>query len=111
MHLMRILTWAVLLVFAVAAQDSGAVKDLWLRFGNAATTAEANFRSADSIERHLVAGGNTLHPVLAALRLRIESSLNESEAELKKGDLESATQSISRAEGLLDRFSRVVGGF
>lgn len=106
---------AVLLLLAGSLPGQDAVipataRALRLRFGNAATRALANFRSADSIEDNLRAHGNTLHPTLIALRLRIEAALDEGEAALNKGDLEASADSITRAEALVEKFGKKLGG-
>jgi hypothetical protein len=108
----RFLTTAMLWAAGpvAGAQHSSVERELWLRFGQAATRAVANFRSADSIEQSLEMEGNTLHPTLLALKMRIEAALDESEAALNKGEMESAKEAIGRAEGLTDKFAKRLGG-
>ncbi len=101
---------AMLLMSPAMGQDASAMKAARLRFGQVATRAIANFRSADSIEARLRAQGSTLHPSLITLRLRIESALDEAEAALKKGDLDSAGEQIKMAEGMVDKFAHRLGG-
>ena len=101
---------AALLAGPAMAQDPAALKAARLRFGQVATRAVANFRSADSIAENLKAQGSTLHPSLIALRYRIESALDAGEAALGKGDLETAGEQIKLAEGMVDKFARRLGG-
>jgi hypothetical protein len=86
------------------------LKDARHRFDLVATRAVANFRSADSIAERLKAEGATLHPQLITLRLQIEAALDETQAALDKGDVDTAKKATDRAEGLLDRFARRLGG-
>jgi hypothetical protein len=106
----EILLASILLANPAMAQSPSAMRAARLRFGQAATRAMANFRSADSIEDRLRAQGSTLHPQLIGLRLRIEAALNDTEAALGNSDLEAAGESMKRAEALLDRFARKLGG-
>jgi hypothetical protein len=85
-------------------------KDTRRRFGQIATRAAANFHAADSIEQRLRAEGASLHPQLISLRLRIQSSLEESRAAMDSGDFDSANEALDRAQGFLDRFARRLGG-
>src|SRR5882724_3894768 len=105
MRLRRILAAPILSGIALAQEPSGTMP-LRLRLGQAATRAIANFHSADSVEESLRMQGSVLHPSLIALRLRIEASLNESGAALNKGEIESARESIGRAEGMIDKFAK-----
>lgn len=95
---------------AANPQAAARLKDARHRFDMVATRAVANFRSADSIEDRLRADGATLHPQLIALRLQIERALDEAEAALNKGDVDTAKEATDRAEGLLERFARRLGG-
>ncbi len=94
----------------VSPKAAARLKDARHRFDLVATRAVANFRSADSIEEHLRADGATLHPQLIALRLQIEAALDETQAALDKGDVDTAKKATDRAEGLLERFARRLGG-
>jgi hypothetical protein len=87
-----------------------ALKEAHHRFDLVATRAVANFRSADSIEARLRADGATLNPQIVSLRLRIEAALDEGQADLDKGDVDSAKKATERAEGLVDRFAKKLGG-
>ena len=95
---------------SVAAFSATEAQETKLRFGHVATKAVANFRSADSIEERLRADGMTLHPQLVALRLRIESALDEIEEAIGKGELAAANETLVRASALVDRFARQIGG-
>lgn len=94
----------------LAGQDRPTQKDTRRRFGQIATRAAANFRAADSIERRLNADGASLHPQLSALRMRVESSLEESREAMNGGDLESANEALDQAQGFLDKFAKKIGG-
>lgn len=101
---------ALLLLSTALADDTAALKAAKLRFGQVATRATANFRSADSIEERLKAQGSTLHPSLVTLRLRIEGALDKAEAALGKNDVKTAVDQTKQAEGMLDKFARKLGG-
>ena len=92
------------------AQDTTLQKEAKLRMMHTATRAIANFRAAESIEARLADQGATLHPQLIALRLRIEASLDMAQAALEKGELENVTESLERANALIERFARQIGG-
>jgi hypothetical protein len=94
----------------LVAQDRPTQKDTKRRFGQVATRAIANFRAADSIERRLNADGASLNPQLIVLRLRVESSLEETRAALDNGDFDSANEALDRAQGFLDKFAKRIGG-
>jgi hypothetical protein len=89
---------------------SPATREMRHRFNLVATRATANFRAADSIEQSLGARGLALHPQLVALRLRIETSLDEAEAAIGQGDLSAAAENLDRAEAFLSRFAKRIGG-
>jgi hypothetical protein len=93
------------------APDPSALRDVRHHFDLAATRAAANFHSLDSIEANLREDGAVLHPQLAALRLRIETALREAGAAIGERDLAAADQAIDRAQALLDRFARQIGGY
>jgi hypothetical protein len=113
---------AGVLAFTAAAQQSPApapqngpaaspvTREMRHRFNLIATRATANFRAADSIEQSLGARGLALHPQLVALRLRIETSLDEAEAAIGQGDLAAAAENLDRAEAFLSRFAKRMGG-
>jgi hypothetical protein len=94
----------------LVAQDHFTQKDTKRRFGQIATRAAANFRSADSIERRLNSDGQSLHPQLVALRLRVETALEESREAMNGGDLAGANEALDRAQGFLDRYAKKIGG-
>jgi hypothetical protein len=94
----------------VSPQTAARLKEAHHRFDMVATRAVANFRSANSIEERLRADGATLHPQLIALRLQIEAALDEAEAALARSDVDTASKATDRAEGLLERFARRLGG-
>jgi hypothetical protein len=110
------LLWAasLLTLAPVFAQNppaqTPALKEARHRFDLVATRAVANFRSADSIEARLRADGATLNPQIIALRLRIEAALDETQADLDKGDVDSAKKATDRAEGLVEKFAHKLGG-
>ena len=93
-----------------APAPSPATREMRHRFNLVATRATANFRAADSIEQSLGARGLALHPQLVALRLRIETSLDEAEAAIGQGDLTAAAENLDRAEAFLSRFAKRIGG-
>jgi ElaB/YqjD/DUF883 family membrane-anchored ribosome-binding protein len=107
---MLVVFLTALLLSPALAEDSAALKAAKLHFGQVATRASANFRSADSIEERLKAQGSTLHPSLVTLRLRIETALDKAEAALGKNDVKTAVDQTKQAEGLLDKFARKLGG-
>jgi len=105
-----------LLLFGLAAATLAAEETPELRqarhhFDLAAIRAAANFRSADSIEAHLREDGAVLHPRLAELRMRIEGALSEARYEMDQHDYPAAEDALTRAEALLDRFAREIGGY
>lgn len=85
-------------------------KDTQRRLGLLATRASANFRSADSIEANLHARGHSLHPQIVALRLRIESALNEAQKAIDHADVAAANEALDNAQALLQRFIQRLGG-
>lgn len=92
-------------------QDQPTARETQNRLNLVATRALANFRSADSIEYSLRGQGNTLHPQLAAMRMRVEAALDQAEGDLKKSNLQDANEALDRAQGWLDRLSRRLGGY
>jgi len=87
-----------------------ATREMRNRLGLVATRAIANFHSAESIEEHLRAEGQTLHPDLVRLRLNIESELDQADAAINHNDLACAAKALDRAQGFLDRFAARLGG-
>jgi hypothetical protein len=79
-------------------------------FDLVATRSAANFRSADSIEANLRGDGAVLHPRLVSLRLRVEAALSEARYEMGEHDYTAAEDALTRADALLDRFAKAIGG-
>jgi ElaB/YqjD/DUF883 family membrane-anchored ribosome-binding protein len=104
--------WIVgLLAATVAAQETPALRETKHHFDLAAIRATANFRSADSIEAHLREDGAVLHPRITELRLRIEAALSEARYEMDQHDYPAAQDALTRADALLDRFAKEIGGY
>jgi uncharacterized protein HemX len=93
-----------------AQLQTKAQKDAQKRLGLIATRAIANFRSADSIEANLVSQGQTLHPQLITLRLRIEAALDEAQTAVNQNDTATAKEALDTAQALLDRYAQRLGG-
>jgi len=93
-----------------AQAQTPAQKETKRRLALLATRAIANFRSADSIEASLSAHGQSLHPQLVTLRLRIEAALDEAQGDVDQGDLKSAKEDLDTAQALLDRYIQRLGG-
>ena len=91
-------------------QDSPTAKDTRHRLRLIATRASAYFQSAEAIDQSLRADGNTLHPTLIALRMRIEAALDDAQADLKDSKLTEANEQLDRAQAWVDRFARSFGG-
>jgi hypothetical protein len=91
-------------------QQTKAQKDAKKRLGLLATRAIANFKSADSIEANLSKHGQSLHPDLVALRLRIEAALDEAQTAVDKGEIADAKEALDNAQSLLERFAQRLGG-
>jgi hypothetical protein len=85
-------------------------KDAQRRLGLLATRAIANFRSADSIEANLNRRGQSLHPQIVALRLRIEAALDEAQKAIDQADPAAANEELDMAQALLQRFIQRLGG-
>jgi hypothetical protein len=95
---------------APARSQTRAQKDAKRRLGLLATRAEANFRSADSIEANLNARGLSLHPQTVALRLRIEAALEEARKAVDAADPAAANKALDIVQALLQRFAQSLGG-
>jgi hypothetical protein len=108
---MKYLWIACLLSAVLTAQETPELRETRHHYVLAATRAAANFRSADSIDAHLHQQGAVLHPRLIALRLRIEAALSEARFEMDQRDYPAAEDALARAEALLDRFARDIGGY
>ncbi len=108
---MKYLWVACALAASLAAQETSELRELRHEFDLAAIRAAANFRSADSIEAHLAADGAVLHPQLATLRLRVEAALSEARFEMDRHDYAASGDALRRAQALLDRFARQIGGY
>jgi hypothetical protein len=87
-----------------------AQKDAQRRLGLLATRAIANFHSADSIEANLNRHGQSLHPQIVALRLRIEAALDEAQKAIDQADPAAANEELDMAQALLQRFIQRLGG-
>src|SRR5580704_18676637 len=108
---MKYLLFICLMAATLAAQETPAQREAKHHFDLAAIRAAANFRSADSIEARLHEDGLVLHPRLAALRMRIEAALSEARFEMDQHDYPAAEEALGRADALLDRFAREIGGY
>ena len=95
---------------APAQPQTKAQKDAQKRLGLLATRAIANFHSADSIEANLNRHGQSLHPQIVALRLRIEAALDEAQKALDQADPAAANEELDMAQALLQRFIQRLGG-
>ncbi len=93
-----------------AQLQTKAQRDAQKRLGLIATRAIANFRSADSIEANLVSQGQSLHPQLITLRLRIEAALDEAQTAVNQNDTATAKEALDTAQALLDRYAQRLGG-
>jgi hypothetical protein len=108
---MKYLWMACLAAATLAAQETPDQREARHHFVLVSTRAAANFRSADSIDARLHADGAVLHPQLIALRLRIEAALSEARFDMDERDYPAAEDALTRAEALLDRFARQIGGY
>jgi ElaB/YqjD/DUF883 family membrane-anchored ribosome-binding protein len=87
-----------------------ALADAELHFELTSTRAVANLRSLATIEAALEARGFTLHPRIAALRLRIEAALDKAEKAVEKNDAATAEEETHKADGYLERLEAQIGG-
>jgi len=108
---MKYLWIACLMAATLAAQETPELRQARHHLTLAASRATANFRSADSIEANLRRQGAVLHPQLIALRVRIEAALSEARFEMDQRDYPAAEDALTRADALLDRFARQIGGY
>jgi ElaB/YqjD/DUF883 family membrane-anchored ribosome-binding protein len=108
---MKYLWIAILMALSLAAQETPAQREARHHYDLAAIRAAANFRSADSIDARLQRDGQVLHPQLTALRMRIEAALSEARFEMDQHDYPEAEDALTRADALLDRFARQIGGY
>jgi hypothetical protein len=108
---MKHLWIALLLAATLAAGESPAQREAKHHFDLTAIRAAANFRSADTIAEHLREDGAVLHPRLVELRLRIEAALSEARYEMDQPDFPAAEDALTRADALLDRFAKEIGGY
>jgi uncharacterized membrane protein len=102
---------ACVMAATLAAQETAEQRGARHHFDLAAIRAAANFRSADSIDARLREDGAVLHPRLTALRLRIEAALSEARFEMDQRDYPAAEDALGRAEALLNRFAKEIGGY
>jgi hypothetical protein len=114
MLLIRLAFIAALLAGTMTAQDrtvkDPALADAELHFQLTSTRAVANLRSLATIEAALEARGFTLHPRIAALRLRIEAALDKAEKAVEKNDATTAEEETHKADGYLERLEAQIGG-
>jgi uncharacterized membrane protein len=108
---MKYLLLACLAAATLAAQETGEQRQARHHFDLAAICAAANFRSADSIDARLRQDGAVLHPRLTALRLLIEAALSEAQFEMDQHDYPAAEDALTRADALLDRLAKEIGGY
>jgi uncharacterized membrane protein len=95
----------------LAAQETPRQRETKHHIDLAAIRAAANFRSADSIDARLREDGAVLHPQLTALRMRIEAALSEARFEMDHEDYPAVEDALTRADALLDRFAKAIGGY
>ena len=75
------------------------------------TRAEANFHVADALDWRLRDQGLTFHAQLIALRLRIQATLTDARAAFDEGDLAGVDEWLTRADALIDRYAKRIGGY
>ena len=92
------------------AKQSPEIREAKHRLGLVATRAIANFRSLESIEENLQSMGMTLHPDLLSLRMRIEAALDATDEAIDKNDAKAANEELDRADALVTRLARQIGG-
>jgi hypothetical protein len=95
---------------APASAAQAAHKETKVRLALVATRAIANFHSADSIAASLASRGQTLHPQITALRSQIEATLDQAQEDFDRGDDSGANKALDRAQVLVDRFAKRLGG-
>jgi|HubBroStandDraft_6_1064221.scaffolds.fasta_scaffold991470_2 hypothetical protein len=108
---MKYLLFICLMAATLAAQETPEQREARHHFDLAAIRAAANFRSADSIDANLRRTGAVLHPRLTGLRMRIEAALSEARLEMDQHDYPLAEDALTRADALLDRFAKEIGGY
>ena len=112
---MKTILLALAVTAGLAAQqpqpESPELREAKHHFDLAAIRAAANFRSSDSIDARLRNDGAVLHPRLTMLRMRIEAALSEARYEMDRHDYPAAEEALTRADALLDRFAREIGGY
>jgi hypothetical protein len=99
------------LALTLSAQETTELREAKHHFDVTAIRAAANFRSADSIDARLSPSGAVLHPRLAGMRMRIEAALSEARYEMDRMDYPAANDALQRADSLLDRFAKEIGGY
>jgi hypothetical protein len=107
---MKYLLFVCLMAVTLTAQETAEQREARHHYAFSTSRATANFRSADSIEANLRRDGAVLHPRLIALRGRIEAALGEARFEMDQHDFPSAEDALARADALLDRFAKAIGG-
>ncbi len=93
------------------APAPAALRETRHHFDLVAARATAYIRSADSIDSNLRYQGALLHPELVILRQRIIAALNEAGEAISEGDLVAAEDALDRAQALVDRLARQIGGY
>lgn len=91
-------------------QPTDPMREVRHREGLVATRAIGYFRSMDSIKENLEAMGMTLNPELVSLRMGIEDALDATDAAIDKKDAKAANESLDRAEALVGRLAKKLGG-
>lgn len=77
---------------------------------HSSTRAEANFRVADNLDSQLRQQGLTINAQLITMRLRIESAMDQARAAMEKSDWAAMDEALTRADAILDRFAKRIGG-
>jgi uncharacterized membrane protein len=108
---MKYLLLACLAAATLGAQETSEQRQAKHHFDLAAIRAAANFRSADSIDARLRQDGAVLHPRLSVLRMRIEAALSEAQFEMDQHDYPATEDALTRADALLDRLAKEIGGY
>jgi hypothetical protein len=105
------ITPIILAASAAAAEGQTPAKDARHQLMLASTRAEANFRVADALDWRLRDQGLMLHAQLIAMRLRIQATLNDARAAFEEGDFAGFNESLTRADALIERFAKRIGGY
>lgn len=106
----KIVPIAIIASAASLAGADSAEKAARLKFVHSSTRAEANFRVADNLEAQLKEQGLTPHAQLTTMRLRIESALDLARSAMERSDWTTVDEAVTRADAILDRFAKRIGG-